>query len=324
MSGNGGFQVQIFNQPAQGIAGDRASQNPIATYDAGPGGLVADTAGVAVGYFAWAIAPTDPNGSNQIATQARGSGNVSGLIYNDTQALNTVFLSDATLVIPAGLPVALANQGDFWVINNGTTEAQVGQKAYATFGTGAASFAATGSPTTGASASGSSIAAETFSVTGSIAEDILTVTAVASGTVYPGATISGTNVTTGTQIASQLTGTPGGVGTYLLSISQQRAVVSETISGTYGLLTIGTLTTTPVFQVGQTLNVTGSVVSGTIITANVTGTGGSGGTMVVTNNTPVSSQVISTASNVETKWVAASAGQPGQLVKMTSWVGSQG
>jgi len=321
---SGGWQQQIYNQPAQGVAGDRASQNPMATYDAGPGGLVADTAGVAVGYFAWAIAPTDPNGTNQIATQARGSGNTAGLVYNDTQALNTVFLSDATLVIPAGLPVALANQGDFWVINNGTTEAQVGQKAYATFGTGAVSFAATATPTTGASATGSSIAAETFSVTGSIAEDILTVSAVGSGTVYPGATISGTNITTGTQIASQLTGTTGGVGTYLLSVSQQKNVVSETISGTYGLLTIGTLTTTPVFTVGQTLNATGSVVAGTVITANVTGSGGSGGTMVVSNNTVVSSQTISTASNVETKFVAASAGQPGALIKITSWVGSQG
>ena len=322
-------QVQIFNQEAQAVQGDRASQNPIATYDAGPGGLVADASGVTVGNFCWVTPPTDPNGTGQFATQANGAGNVAGFLYNDLQALDTVFLSDAGLIIPQGLPVALATQGDFWVVNKGTTEAQVGQKAYASFGTGAVSFAATGAPTQAASATGSSIAAETFSVTASIASDVMTVTAVGSGTVYPGSTISGTGVAAGTMVSSQITPllageTAGGVGRYLLSVSQQKAIASETISGTYGLLTIGTLTTTPVFAVGQTLTVSGSVVAGTVITANVTGAGGSGGTMVVSNNTVVSSQTIASAANVETKWVAASAGGPGQLVKMTSWVGSQG
>jgi hypothetical protein len=56
----------------------------------------------------------------------------------------------------------------------------------------------------------------------------------------------------------------------------------------------------------------------------VTGSGGTGGTMVVNNNTVVSSTTISSVSNTETKWYAASAGGPGQLVKITSWVGSQG
>lgn len=317
-------QKQVYNQESQAVPGDRASQNPYATYDAGPGGLVADINGVAVGSFCWVIPPTDPNGTAQIATQANGYGNVAGFLYNDLQALDTVFLSGGTLVIPGGLPVGLATQGDWWVLNSGTTECQVGMKAYAAFGTGAVSFAATGSPASAASATGSSIAAETFSVTGSIANDVLTVTAVASGTVYPGATISGTGIATGTKIAAQLTGTAGGVGTYSLTVSQQNSVASTTVSGTYGLMTIGTLTTTPTFAVGQTLSVSGSVVAGTHITANVSGSGGSGGTMVVDNNTAVTSQTIASVANVETKWYAASAGQPGAMVKITSWVGSQG
>lgn len=318
----GGFQTQVFSQPAQAIAGDFASMNMYASYDAGPGGLVAGPAGVTVGCFAWVSPPVDPNGTNQIA-QSTGSGNVAGFCQRAMQALNAVFLSYAGMVIPQGLGVTLMTQGDYWVVNAGSTEAVVGMKAYANFATGQVTFAATGAPTTGASATGSSIAAETFSVTGSIVDDVLTVTNVASGTIYPGAAISGTGITSGTQISSQLTGATGSTGTYLVSIPQQN-VVSTTISGAYGLLTIGTLTTTPTFQVGQSLNATGSVVAGTQITANVTGTGGSGGTMVVTNNTPVSSQVISTASNVETKWYASSAGLAGQLVKITSWVGSQG
>lgn len=314
-----GWQNQVYNQPAQGVAGDRASQNQIMTFDAGPGGLVADPSGITVGNFAWVTPPTDPNGTNMLATQAKGAGAVAGFAYNVTQGLNTVFLSDASLVIPAGLPVGLATQGDFWVINAGSTEAVVGQKAYAQFGTGAVSFAATGSPSTTSTATGSSIAASTFSVTGSIQGDILTVSAVGSGTVVAGATISGTGITSGTQIASQLSGTAGGVGTYLLSISQQKSVASTTVSGTYGTMTVGTMTVGTTFQVGQTLVASGSVVAGTQITQLLTGTGGNGSTFVVNNNTVVSSQTISAVGNVETKWYAASAGQPGALVKISSW-----
>lgn len=319
-----GYQTQVYNQPAQGVAGDRASQNPIATYDAGPGGLVADASGIAVGRFAWVTPPTDPNGTGSLATQALGLGNVAGFAYNVLQALNTVFLSDGTMVIPQGLPVALAVQGDFWVINSGTTEAVVGQKAYANFGTGLATFAAAGAPTTAATATGSSIAASTFSVTGSIQGDILTVTAVGSGTVVRGATISGTGISGSPQISAQLSGTAGGVGVYLISVSQQSNIASETISGTYGTMTVGTMTVGTGFSVGQTLVVGGSVVAGTNITQLLTGTGGNGSTFAVSNNTVVGSQSISAVGNVETKWFAASSAQPGGLVKITSWVGSQG
>jgi hypothetical protein len=321
-------QTQVYNQEAQGVAGDRASQNPIATYDAGPGGLVAGAAGVTVGAFAWVTPPTDPNGTNQIANSF-GGGNVAGFVYNDLQALDTVFLSDAGMTIPQGLPVALANQGDFWVVNNGTTECLVGQKAYANSTSGLISFAAAGAPTTSATATGSTITPETNGWTASIAGDVMTVTAVSSGSLYNGTTVSGTGVATGTQISSQITPLLAGeallgIGRYYLSISQQKAIASEAMTGTYGLLTIGTLTSTPAFQVGQTLVVSGSVVAGTVITQNVAGTGGTGGTMIVNNNTNVGSQSISSVANVETKWYAASAGGVGALVKITSWVGSQG
>lgn len=78
-------------------------------------------------------------------------------------------------------------------------------------------------------ANGISIVAHTASVTGSIATTTLTVSAVASGSLLPGMTISGTGVTAGTYIVVQLTGTPGGVGTYTVSASQ--TVASTTITG---------------------------------------------------------------------------------------------
>lgn len=67
------------------------------------------------------------------------------------------------------------------------------------------------------------------SVTASIATTTMTVTAVGSGTLTPGQTISGSGVTAGTKIVKQLTGTPGGVGTYQVDTSQTAA--STTIAG---------------------------------------------------------------------------------------------
>lgn len=327
-------QTQVQNQEAQAVAGNRASQNPISTFDAGPGGLVAGPNGVTVGLFAWVIPPTDPNGTGQLAVNAGGAGygNVAGFVYNDLQALDTIFLSDAGMVIPQGLPVALANQGDFWVINTGTTEAipQV-SKAYANFADGTVTFAAPGTPTVAATATGSSIAASTFSVTAGIVNDLMTVSAVGSGTVVAGATISGTGITTGTMVASQVTPllsgeTLGGVGRYNLSISQQKTIASETVSGTYGTFTVGTMTVGTQFVVGQTIanTTSGSVVAGTKLRQLLTGTGNAGSTFAADNNTVVSSQSISAQGNVETKWYAASAGGQNALVKITSWIGSQG
>ena len=147
-------QQQVQNQPAQAVAGDFASANPRSIFPAGPGGFVAGAAGVVVGAAVWKAPPTDPNGTDQILNNF-GAGNIVGLTYNDTQALNTIFLSDATLLIPQGLPVAVLMDGDLWVVNNGTTEAEPGQKAYANFANGQLSFAATASPAQGASVTGS-------------------------------------------------------------------------------------------------------------------------------------------------------------------------
>ena len=64
------------------------------------------------------------------------------------------------------------------------------------------------------------------SFTGSIAGTTLTVTAVSSGGISTGLTLSGTGVTSGTIVTSQSSGTPGGTGTYVVSISQTVASTS--------------------------------------------------------------------------------------------------
>jgi hypothetical protein len=71
--------------------------------------------------------------------------------------------------------------------------------------------------------------AATASVTASIATNQMTVTAVGSGTLYPGMTLAGTSVSSGTKILSQVSGTTGGVGVYTVDISG--TVASTTITG---------------------------------------------------------------------------------------------
>jgi len=76
-----------------------------------------------------------------------------------------------------------------------------------------------------------------FTLTGSIATTVLTVTAVNLGTLAAGQLITGTDVTEGTVIVAQLSGTTGGVGTYTVNHSQTIAsrelTSSETNNVTY-------------------------------------------------------------------------------------------
>jgi parallel beta-helix repeat protein len=70
--------------------------------------------------------------------------------------------------------------------------------------------------------SGIAITAENneFRGTGSISGTTLTISAVAFGTIQNGFYVSGSGVASGTKIVTQLAGTPGGIGTYQVTISQ--------------------------------------------------------------------------------------------------------
>jgi hypothetical protein len=307
-----GFPKQVNVQPAAAVAGDFCDTNPRFTVDAGPGGLVSGPNGLTIGRFAWLSASAiDTNGAPAIAN-SNGIGPVGGFVPRTQQGLITTYLADSAMTVPAGFGVTLMSGGGFWAKNEGTTEAVPGQNAYAAYANGAASFAAANTPGT-ASVTGS-IAASTASVTGSIAGDVLTVTAVSSGTLVPGGILSGTNVATGTQIVSQLTGTAGGVGTYAVNIPEQ-TVASTTISETYGTLTV-TAVSSGALGIGDVLSGT-NVTTGTAITALGTGTGGIG-TYIVSPTQTAASATITAGTSVQTKWIAMSAGAPGELVKISS------
>jgi hypothetical protein len=308
----GGFQTAVSAVQAPAREGDFCDSNPRASVNAGPGGLVCGASGITIGRFAWWAPPLDVNGTPTVANNF-GAGAPTGFVHGEMQGLNTVYMSNAGMLVPAGFPITLMKGGGFWVKNNGTTEALLGQKAYADLATGKISFGPTGSPATGASVT-AAIAASTGSFTGSISGDVLTITAVGSGVAVPGGTLSGTNVATGTMIVNQLTGTAGGIGTYRVNIPEQ-TVASTTISETYGTMTVSAVGS-GVLAINDSLSGT-NVVVGTTLTAFGTGTGGTG-TYIVNNNTVVGSTTITAASNVETKWFAMSTGLPGELVKMVS------
>lgn len=306
-----GFQKTVNVQPAPAVAGDFCSTNPRASVIAGPGGLVSGSDGVYIGRAAWAVNPDDTNGTAAVVF-SHGVGPITGIVHRDQQGLITNYLAEAGMLIYPGFAMTLMDSADLWVQNDGAAQALPGQKAYANFADGKFTFAATGAPATGGSATGT-IAAGTASVTGSIADDVLTVTAVGSGTLYPGSLCSGTNVVTGTRIVKQTSGTAGGIGTYIVSIGEQ-TVAATTITTTYGLFTaVSGLTGS--FVIGDVLSGSG-VTTGTQITAFGTGTGGLG-TYIVDTTQTVSSTAISAASNIETKWYCRSSGLTGELVKIS-------
>jgi hypothetical protein len=309
----GGVQNLVNGVPAPGVAGDFASANfNRFSVLAGPGGLVAGPAGVTVGYFAWlSQASLDPDNAAQ-QVNSFGYGVPDGFVARPTNRLViTTYLADSSMLINKGFEVTLNSGGDFWVVNNGAAQALVGQKAYAAFVSGAVSFAATGSAST-LSLTTSAIAANTtvaaISMTGSISGNVLTVTAVSTGTLYPGTILTGpAGVASGTQVVAQLTGTIGGIGTYALSIGEQ-TVASGTVVGTYGILTVG----------GGGPAVPGGVLSGTGVTAGTTVWGQlTSTTWVVSPSQTASSTTITETTNVETKWIARSSGGVGELVKMS-------
>ncbi|HEY0120652.1 MAG TPA: DUF3383 domain-containing protein [Rhizobium sp.] len=149
-----------------------------------------------------------------------------------------------------------------------------------------------------------SIAAGTASVTASIAGNVMYVTAVSSGTLVPGAIISGTGVTAGTQIDSQIDGTTGGIGTY--AVSKTQVIASETITASYGTLTV-TAVASGTLSVGQTLS-GGTTAAGTMITALGTGEGLLGTYYVQTTQTVTSGTLTATGSALDVSYDSVSGG----------------
>ena len=164
-----------------------------------------------------------------------GSGTTANLVGGDGIEINQV---DANTVISnAGVTANIAGNGIS--INHATGNSTISANARSIYG----SFYSTenqpdGSTTTAypitlnntAYSQNVSVQNRVAVFAGSIATTNLTVTAVTSGTIYPGMILTGTGVAAGTRLISQTSGTTGGIGVYVVDTSQTTA--STTITGT--------------------------------------------------------------------------------------------
>lgn len=117
-----------------------------------------------------------------------------------------------------------------------------------------------------------SIGPQTASFTGHLCGHNLTVTSL-TGTLYVGAVVAGSGVLAGTIITGQLSGVAGMDGVYAVDLLHG-SIDDEAMTATYGVLNV-TAVASGFVQPG--LTVTGSGVTlGTLVTASLSGTGGTG------------------------------------------------
>lgn len=207
-----GFQAFVNNQPAPGVAGDFAAMNPEATLLSVPGGLVADSLNPPiVGNMAFA----NPNNGNVSSIFTRW--NSVGFVHRDNQALIQPLVDQpGTLVLKPGLAVTLFDAGSFWGKFASINGAVAGEAVYADVNSGAL-FSAD------ITQYGPLAAVTGNDVTATAGTNILNVGSVASGTIKEGQLIFPQNfpdqLPLNMKIVKQLTGTPGGAGTYTLNMN---------------------------------------------------------------------------------------------------------
>jgi len=313
---NSGFQTLVNRQPAPGQAGDFYGVNPRAVVlsanvpagasgaggAAAQGALVAPPGGLIVGNFAWADLTTG------VVSQSYNPNGQLGILHRDEQAVITTFLGVSTYILNAGFEATLFSQADLWALF--AAGATPGQNVYA-------------DPRTGAPVAGGASAPNVASVTGSvgasftgvIATNVLTASAV-TGYLSPGDIINGTSVVNAV-LGAQLTGTPGGAGTYTLVHADQ---TSEAMTSTSTVLDV-TAVGSGVLGVGDKL--TGP--SGSpLITAQISSTetdshlGGKG--LYQLSGSPISfaSGTITVAA-IATPWKVKSKAGNGEVAKISTW-----
>lgn len=268
-----GFQTFVNRNPPPGVVGDFASMNPRATALAGPGAFrsastlnyLSQVNVPIVGSFAW--------GQGDFAYGQKPVGaSVMGFVANELQTLTTFppSISDPNmyrLAVQSGFPVTLFTHGDFWAQAVGMVNGFVsaGDTAYVRPYDGGVT-----NDSTAFSATGVQTAASTT----------LTVSAVTKGALVPGMVITGSGVAANTSIVVQLTGTPGGAGTYTVSNStgfSSTTITSAAVDSGFKFMstTVPDATSSAASVAAGTgvLTVGGSITGTLAVGQNVTGTG---------------------------------------------------
>lgn len=269
-----GFQKTVNTVQAPAVAGDFASANPRASTLSPSGAFVAGVGGVNVGLFAW----ISPDGQT-VTNSGEAAHAPDGFIHRDQQGLIVTYLAEATMNVPVGFPVTLMNQGDFWAVNTGPSACKRGDAVYATYSNGAITTGSAANNATATGAMGSTnTAALGATFTATATGTSLVVTAV-TGAITPGVgaagdTISGTGVPAGTTIIAQVSGTPGGAGTYTTSVATTASAATVTAFGK----TVVVSATTGLISIGETISGGAGFPVGATVTAQVSGTTGGAGT----------------------------------------------
>jgi hypothetical protein len=234
-----GFQQYVNQQPAPGVEGDFAGNNPKASLPPPVEGSLKVAAGqtLRVGYFGWA----GINGLVYSSAAGAAAVGLAGVGFvarppNEPSALITAFLGESVMTLQAGMPVTLLTAGDFWAAFAAGAAQNVA--VYATAATGAPTTTAGGNTaTTFKTASVAAANAVTDAATVIAADTgVMTVDAMASGTIVVGQRVTGTGVPANTYIQRQLTGTPGGAGTYQTNSLNRDAVAAFTATMIQGQL----------------------------------------------------------------------------------------
>ncbi len=166
-----------------------------------------------------------------------------------------------------------------------------------------------------------SILPATFSITasiagaGGVAGTILTVTA-AAGYLSNGSGIAGAGVTTGTYIVLQISGSLGGVGTYVVNASQLVASVAMTVTPNIPSSTMTVTITAGYLTVGTVISGAGVAV-GSYIQSQLTGTTGSTGTYILSTYQTVGSVAMTATPSVP------SAGTAIKVFSGRVWIGNK-
>jgi hypothetical protein len=276
----GSFQTRVNLYNPLGVEGDFASANPRATALTPEGGaLVAGSAGVTIGKFAWIEAD-----GRTVTNAGQSSAQPDGFVHRDQQGLLTEYLQAAGSVIPPGFPVTLMVRGDFLAKNAGPSALTRGASIYASFVDGsvgtsagtAGSVTATLGSTNTASLGSTNTASlgATFTASAGTLSTQLVVTAV-TGLISIGDTVSGSGITAGTTILSLVSGTLGGAGTYELSAENTCSSATVTCFGS----TVKVTVTTGLISIGDTISGgAGFPVGATIASQLAGGTPGGAGT----------------------------------------------
>jgi hypothetical protein len=314
------FQREVHIFPAPGIIGGLASLNPVATVDAGPGGLTAGTAGVYVGRFAWntyAIAGGPGRANNNTAVFRAPD----GFIHNEQQGLITDFMGRNSMLVPGGLNITEIQRGDFWARNQ-LTEAVRGNKVYANVLDAQITTAATGQILVLNAGSASA-----FTATLVAGSTNMNVTAVASGVLAIGQYIQGPGIPIDTYIESLDTGS-GSTGKYNLSRAATKSVTATAGFTGVSVEPVGGASTTGSGTTGTNALTIAAVAYGQVavgmlaihehIPAGTYVTGVGVGTCTLSANLTdtISSETITFSPWVETAWYANSPANVGELVKI--------